>query len=85
MHDYKYGILLFVVMGAFGAEDGSDFCEMLGSPGFPLLFKEGDVIIGGAFSIYSQIPKSSLSMTEPPEPLTCSRYRMNLVLTLSSS
>uniref|UniRef100_A0A3Q3B7Y2 Olfactory receptor C family, h1 n=1 Tax=Kryptolebias marmoratus TaxID=37003 RepID=A0A3Q3B7Y2_KRYMA len=75
MHGYISGISFFVViLGAFEVEDDSVFCEMLGSPELPLLFKKGDITIGGAFSIYSQISKSSLSMTEPPEPLKCSRY-----------
>ncbi|XP_030599848.1 extracellular calcium-sensing receptor-like [Archocentrus centrarchus] len=49
---------------------------MLGSPEFPLLSKEGDIIIGGAFSIHSQISKPSFSLTGIPEPLICSRINL---------
>uniref|UniRef100_A0A3P8RTC8 G-protein coupled receptors family 3 profile domain-containing protein n=1 Tax=Amphiprion percula TaxID=161767 RepID=A0A3P8RTC8_AMPPE len=48
---------------------------MLGRPEFPLLSKKGDITIGGAFSIHSQISKPSLSFTDNPEPLTCSEFR----------
>ncbi|XP_058481419.1 extracellular calcium-sensing receptor [Solea solea] len=49
---------------------------MLRSPEFPLLSKEGDVIIGGAFSIHSHITNPPLSFTELPEPLKCSRINL---------
>ncbi|XP_006637511.1 extracellular calcium-sensing receptor-like [Lepisosteus oculatus] len=45
---------------------------MVGKPEFPVLSKDGDVIIGGAFSIHS---KSKVQMTlfqNEPEPLGCS-------------
>uniref|UniRef100_A0A3B3BR04 Olfactory receptor C family, h1 n=1 Tax=Oryzias melastigma TaxID=30732 RepID=A0A3B3BR04_ORYME len=34
------------------AEEETAVCEMWGSPEFPLLFKSGDIMIGGAFSIH---------------------------------
>lgn len=75
MCDCMCAMLLFVlVKGAFAAEEDAVPCEMLGSPEFPLLSKKGDITIGGAFSIHSQISKPSLSLTDPPETLTCSRY-----------
>lgn len=67
-------LLLMLFMGAFGAEGDAVLCEMLGSPEFPLLSKEGDITIGGAFSIHSQISKPLLSFTDTPEPVICSRY-----------
>uniref|UniRef100_A0A3B5QZJ0 Extracellular calcium-sensing receptor-like n=1 Tax=Xiphophorus maculatus TaxID=8083 RepID=A0A3B5QZJ0_XIPMA len=45
--------LLIVILRFFKAENDST-CEMYGSPEVSLLSKEGDFIIGGAFSIYSQ-------------------------------
>uniref|UniRef100_A0AAQ5ZRW0 G-protein coupled receptors family 3 profile domain-containing protein n=1 Tax=Amphiprion ocellaris TaxID=80972 RepID=A0AAQ5ZRW0_AMPOC len=57
----------------FSQQEDSPLCEMLGRPEFPLLSKKGDITIGGAFSIHSQISKPSLSFTDNPEPLTCSR------------
>lgn len=75
MCDCVNAMLLFVLfMGAFGAEEDTAVCEMLGSPEFPLLSMEGDIAIGGAFSIHSQVSKPSLSFTDTPEPLICSRY-----------
>ncbi len=63
-----------LLLGAFGAGEGSLLCEMRGIPEFPLLSKEGDITIGGAFSIHSQISKPPVSFTETPEHLLCSRY-----------
>lgn len=74
MFDCVYVILLFLLFfGAFGAEEDISLCEMMGSPEFPLLSKDGDIIIGGAFSIHSQMSKPTRSFIDTPEPLTCSR------------
>lgn len=74
MLDYIYVMLLFLLsFKALGAKEDTELCEMMGSPEFPLLSKEGDIIIGGAFSIHSQISKPSLSFTDAPENLLCSR------------
>ncbi|XP_069562548.1 extracellular calcium-sensing receptor-like [Brachyistius frenatus] len=69
-------LLLVLVMGAFTAEEDTALCEMLGSTEFPLLSEKGDIIIGGAFSIHSQISKPSLSLTDTPQPLKCSRINL---------
>uniref|UniRef100_A0A8C8DUB9 Olfactory receptor C family, g2 n=1 Tax=Oryzias sinensis TaxID=183150 RepID=A0A8C8DUB9_9TELE len=50
------------------------YLSLIGSPVLPLLSKDGDVMIGGAFSIHSKIAQPSLSFTEKPTPFTCSRY-----------
>ncbi|XP_045929705.1 extracellular calcium-sensing receptor-like [Micropterus dolomieu] len=77
MCDCVYVMLLFVLfIGAFGAEEDSALCEMLGSPKFPLLSLEGDITIGGTFSIHSQLSKPLLSFTDTPEPLICSRINL---------
>lgn len=70
-------MLLFVIfMGASEAEEDAVLCEMLGSPEFPLLSKEGDISIGGVFSIHSQISMPPLSFADTPEPLMCSRNNL---------
>lgn len=48
-------------------------CQILGSPEFPLLSREGDVVIGGAFSIHSKVTQPSLSYREKPARISCSR------------
>uniref|UniRef100_A0A674MBU8 Olfactory receptor C family, h1 n=1 Tax=Takifugu rubripes TaxID=31033 RepID=A0A674MBU8_TAKRU len=69
-------MLLFALFhGAFGAEDNLK-CKMLGRPEFPLLSQEGDITIGGAFTLHSQMSKPSLSFEETPEDLTCSRINL---------
>ncbi|KAM8904449.1 extracellular calcium-sensing receptor-like [Spinachia spinachia] len=48
----------------------------MGSPEFPLLYKNGDFMIGGAFSIHSEITQPPLSFTEKPSRLTCSSVNL---------
>ncbi|KAJ4935735.1 hypothetical protein JOQ06_017263 [Pogonophryne albipinna] len=73
-------ITLLVFIGpllAFGSsEDETPICQILGSPEFPLLSKEGVVMIGGAFSIHSKITQPPLSFTEKPTRLTCSSVNL---------
>nr|XP_033486340.1 extracellular calcium-sensing receptor-like [Epinephelus lanceolatus] len=70
--------LVFIgLLLAFGAaEEEAPFCQILGNPEFPLLSKEGDVMIGGAFSIHSKITQPPLSSTEKPTRLTCSSVNL---------
>ncbi|KAM9733716.1 extracellular calcium-sensing receptor-like [Menidia menidia] len=58
------------------AKEEIPLCEILESPEFPLLSKNGDVIIGGAFSIHSKIKQPSLLFTEKPAPLKCSSVNL---------
>uniref|UniRef100_A0A3Q4M4Y6 Olfactory receptor C family, h1 n=1 Tax=Neolamprologus brichardi TaxID=32507 RepID=A0A3Q4M4Y6_NEOBR len=75
MYDCTFRVLFWgLFMGVCRAEENTVLCEMLGSPEVPLLTKKGDITIGGAFSIHSQISKPSFSLTHTPEPLTCSRF-----------
>ncbi|KAM4742060.1 extracellular calcium-sensing receptor-like [Anableps anableps] len=73
IHTWRFTAL--VILGFFKAENDST-CEIFGSPEIPLLSKEGDITIGGAFSIYSQISMSSLSEYETSEPFRCSRINL---------
>ncbi|KAL2095681.1 hypothetical protein ACEWY4_007829 [Coilia grayii] len=47
-------------------------CHLMGMPEAPLLSKEGDVVIGGAFSIHSKITHPQITFRGRPEPVTCS-------------
>ncbi|KAL3991825.1 solute carrier family 35, member E4 [Sarotherodon galilaeus] len=77
MYDCTFRVLFWgLFMGVCRAEENTVLCEMLGSPEVPLLTKKGDITIGGAFSIHSQISKPSFSLTHTPEPLTCSRINL---------
>ena len=66
-------VILWLVR-AIEAQSKAPLCTILGSPESPLLSKEGDVTIGGAFSIHSKITQPQLSFTDTPSRLTCSRY-----------
>uniref|UniRef100_A0AAV2J3L0 G-protein coupled receptors family 3 profile domain-containing protein n=1 Tax=Knipowitschia caucasica TaxID=637954 RepID=A0AAV2J3L0_KNICA len=61
---------MFAVGRVLGQEHG---CESIDSPELPLLSKPGDIIIGGAFSIHSQVSQLPLLFTEKPAHLPCSR------------
>ncbi|XP_030008325.1 extracellular calcium-sensing receptor-like [Sphaeramia orbicularis] len=68
------GLFLAELLLVHGAvEDDAPLCRILRSPEYPLLAKEGDVTIGGAFSIHTKITQPPLSFTEKPAYLTCSR------------
>lgn len=49
-------------------------CSMIGKPEYPLLWNDGDIIIGGAFSIHSKINLEIPSFTEKPHRLMCTRF-----------
>ncbi|XP_035381441.1 extracellular calcium-sensing receptor-like [Electrophorus electricus] len=66
-------LLVSVVLAAKGE---NLICHILESPEYALLSKDGDVIIGGAFSIHSAVILPSFLFTEKPEPLIC--YSLNL-------
>lgn len=67
------GLPLMGFLITYSTAEETSFCQILGSPEFSLLYKEGDVMIGGAFSIHSKITQPQLSFTEKPTPLECSR------------
>uniref|UniRef100_A0A3B4FJ83 Olfactory receptor C family, h1 n=1 Tax=Pundamilia nyererei TaxID=303518 RepID=A0A3B4FJ83_9CICH len=63
MYDCTFRVLFWgLFMGVCRAEENTVLCEMLGSPEVPLLTKKGDITIGGAFSIHSQISKPSFTL-----------------------
>uniref|UniRef100_A0A3Q2VWT2 Olfactory receptor C family, g1 n=1 Tax=Haplochromis burtoni TaxID=8153 RepID=A0A3Q2VWT2_HAPBU len=69
--------LVFIGFFAFQTvEEKASLCQILGSPEFPMLSKEGDVMIGGAFSIHSKITSPSLVFTEKPKRLRCSSVNL---------
>ena len=67
-------LIVLGLVGALRAVEDTPLCQILGSPEIPLLSKEGDVTIGGAFSIHSKVTEPPLSFTDTPTRLTCSRY-----------
>ena len=66
-------VILWLVQ-AIEAQSEAPLCKLLGSPESPFLSKEGDVTIGGAFSIHSKITQPLLSFRDTPPRLQCSRY-----------
>ncbi|XP_053478336.1 extracellular calcium-sensing receptor-like [Ictalurus furcatus] len=67
--------MLYLVLLLYFSLAKGENCHILGNPAYPLLSKDGDVIIGAIFSIHgTQV--QSLPYTEKPQPLIC--IRLNL-------
>lgn len=75
---FLYATLILFVFKVKGDKAN---CQMIGNPEYPQLSKEGDVIIGGAFSIHSKITFQTLSFTQKPQRLICTRF-VSFLLTL---
>lgn len=66
-------MFFYALFFSFSLAKGEN-CHILDSPVYPLLAKDGDVIIGGLFSIHSGIQTPSVQYTERPEPFICIRF-----------
>uniref|UniRef100_A0A8B9GPT2 Olfactory receptor C family, h1 n=1 Tax=Astyanax mexicanus TaxID=7994 RepID=A0A8B9GPT2_ASTMX len=68
-------LYVFLLLSVFKAKGEKAKCQIIGSPEPPMLSKDGDVIIGGAFSIHSKITLQKLSFTEKPR-LACTSLNL---------
>ncbi|XP_066566547.1 extracellular calcium-sensing receptor-like [Amia ocellicauda] len=64
-------LCVIVLMGALGTLSEKYICRMRGETEFPLLSKDGEIIIGGAFSIHSKTKDQMLLFHNKPQPLGC--------------
>ncbi|XP_058242928.1 extracellular calcium-sensing receptor-like [Hemibagrus wyckioides] len=48
-----------------------EYCHILENPESPLLYKDGDVIIGAIFALHDGTQMQLLTYTEKPQPLIC--------------
>lgn len=56
------------------AKAENTLCRMMGDPKYPLLSKEGELIIGGLFAIHREETLPSFEFTQKPQLLSCSRF-----------
>ncbi|XP_053479630.1 extracellular calcium-sensing receptor-like [Ictalurus furcatus] len=68
-------MLYLVLFLSFSLTEGEN-CHILENPSYPLLSKDGDVIIGAIFSIHGGTQMQSLPYTEKPQPLICIRFNL---------
>lgn len=67
-------MMLFLVLLLPLSMTRGENCHILENPTYPLLSKDGDLIIGAVFSIHSGTQVQSLQYTEKPQPLICIRF-----------
>ncbi|XP_053479632.1 extracellular calcium-sensing receptor-like [Ictalurus furcatus] len=68
--------MLFLVLLLYLNLAKGENCHILENPAYPLLSKDGDVIIGAVFSIHDGTQMQSLLYTEKPQPLICIRFNL---------
>lgn len=75
-------VMLFLVLFLSLSLAKRDNCDILKNSEYPQLSKDGDVITGAVFSIYSDKHIWSLLHTEKPQALICIRFVIMKKLTL---
>lgn len=68
---FLYTLLFF---HQFYAKAENTPCQMMGDPKYPLLSMDGDITIGGLFSIHSAETLSLTDFTQKLQLLSCSRF-----------
>ncbi|NP_001103760.1 olfactory receptor CH1 [Danio rerio] len=66
----------FLLLCSIKAKEVESNCNMIGKPENPLLSQDGDIIIGGAFSIHNKINLIIPSFTEKPHHLMCTSLNL---------
>ncbi|XP_048027266.1 extracellular calcium-sensing receptor-like [Megalobrama amblycephala] len=66
----------FLLLCSIKTKGETTNCSIIGQPEYPLLSKDGDIIIGGAFSIHSKINLEMQSFTEKPHRLLCTSLNL---------
>jgi len=71
MYFFLYTLLLIFQIHAKAEKP---LCRMMGDPKYPLLSKDGDIIIGALFSVHGIESLPSFEFTQKPLLLSCSRF-----------
>lgn len=72
-------VLLSFLWNGFYSYDSyqnqSPECELIsGATPLPVLEKQGDIVLGGLFSLHDMVVEENLSFTSQPSPTKCTRY-----------
>lgn len=73
MH-WTHFVMLFIILLLSHSLAKGEKCLILANLANPLLYKDGDVIIGAVFPIHRGTQMRSLEYTEKPQALNCIRF-----------
>ncbi|XP_030621122.1 extracellular calcium-sensing receptor-like [Chanos chanos] len=69
-------LIAVLLLSSCKGRSAISLCHIKGIPEYPFLSKDGDVTIGGAFSIHSKVTPPALSFAKKPQPLICSSVNL---------
>uniref|UniRef100_A0A8C2ENF9 Olfactory receptor C family, g1 n=1 Tax=Cyprinus carpio TaxID=7962 RepID=A0A8C2ENF9_CYPCA len=67
-------LYIFLFFHQLPTKAGNTLCRMMGDPKYPLLSKDGEIIIGALFAIRSKETLPSFEFAQKPQALSCSRF-----------
>ncbi|XP_046720700.1 extracellular calcium-sensing receptor-like [Silurus meridionalis] len=71
--------MFFLLLLSYLSLAKGENCHILEEPEYPLLSKDGDVIIGAVFQIHRGTQMQSLQYTEKPPPLICTKFSLGFL------
>ncbi|XP_073706236.1 extracellular calcium-sensing receptor-like [Garra rufa] len=69
-------LFIFLLFHQLHTKAGNTLCQMMGDPKYPLLTKDGDIIIGALFAIRSKETVPSFEFAQKPQLLSCSSVNL---------
>lgn len=67
-------LLCLGILPLISLQEDTEECKIIpGSMSLPVLQKEGDIILGGLFSLHDMVTEPSLSFGSAPSPTLCTR------------
>ncbi|KTG34722.1 hypothetical protein cypCar_00033230, partial [Cyprinus carpio] len=69
-------LYIFLFFHQLPTKAGNTLCRMMGDPKYPLLSKDGEIIIGALFAIRSKETLPSFEFAQKPQALSCSSVNL---------